>query len=162
MVQSHVEGARLEQQAQSFTIVLNGSATDVTTLFGPVREAEWAPDWKPHFIHPSEPAQREGAVFTTKSANGIERLWLLTSYDVDRGHVEYVFVTPGFTANEVKIQVVPESEKRCKATITYRHSALAPEGNVEVEKLNDHWAAEQRVHWEAAINSLLAKAGRHD
>jgi hypothetical protein len=35
--------ARLEQRAQSFTIVLLGSVADVTPLFGPVREAEWAP-----------------------------------------------------------------------------------------------------------------------
>jgi hypothetical protein len=34
-----------EQRMQSFTIKLNGSVADVTPLFGPVREAEWAPDW---------------------------------------------------------------------------------------------------------------------
>ena len=42
----------IEQRAQSFTIGLNGSVADVTPLFGPVREAEWAPDWSPRFIHP--------------------------------------------------------------------------------------------------------------
>jgi hypothetical protein len=139
--------------------VLKGSVADVTPLFGPLREAEWAPSWTPRFIHPPEGAQREGTVFTTTSANGKERLWLLTAYDVKRGRVEYVFVTPGFTANEIKIQVLPDGEKQSKATITYRHSALAPEGNEEVAKLDAYWGERERAHWQTAINAVLAKNG---
>jgi hypothetical protein len=152
----------LEQRTQSFTIELKGSVADVTPLFGPVREAEWAPGWTPRFIHPAEGAQHEGVVFTITRANGKDRLWLLTAYDVKEGRVEYVFVTPGFTANEIKIRVVPDGEKQCRATITYRHSALAPEGNEEVAKLDGYWAEQQRLHWETAINAALAKGGAHD
>jgi len=156
---ANADTVALEQRTESFTIVLNGSAARVTPLFGPVREAEWAPTWAPHFIHPREGAQRDGVVFTTIGGNGKERLWLLTAYDAKGGRVEYVFVASGFTANEVKIQVIPDGERRCKATITYRHSALAPEGNEEVAKLDAHWAEQQRVHWETAINSVLARGG---
>ena len=66
--------AMIEQRAQSFTIGLNGSVADVTPLFGPVREAEWAPDWSPRFIHPAQGVQREGVVFTTTSGDGRETL----------------------------------------------------------------------------------------
>jgi hypothetical protein len=152
----------LEQRTQSFTIVLNDSVADVTPVFGPLREAEWAPDWSPRFIYPVKGAQREGVVFTTKSVNGKDRLWLLTTYDVRNGRVEYVAITPAFTASEIKIRVVPDGEQRCKATITYRRSALAPEGNEEVAKLDAHWAEEQRIHWETAINEALVKGGAHD
>src|SRR4029450_13921974 len=127
--------AVFEQRTQSFTIVLNGSVADVTPLFGPVREAEWAPDWSPRFIYPAQGVEREGAVFTTSSGHGSDRLWVLTTYDVRNGRVEYVVVTPAFTANEIKTRVVPDGEQHCKATITYRRSALAPEGNDEVAKL---------------------------
>jgi len=154
--------AGLEQRTQSFTIVLKGSVADVTPLFGPVREVEWAPSWAPRFIHPPEGAQRDGVVFTTKSGNRKERFWLLTTYDVKAGRVEYVFLAPGFTVNEVKIRVIPDGERQCKATITYRHSALAPDGNEEVAKLDRNWAEQQRVHWEAAINSALANGGAHE
>ena len=149
--------AELEQRSQSFTISLKGSIAEVTPLFGPVREAEWAPGWAPHFLHPPEAGQREGAVFTTTTKDGRERLWLLTAYDVEQGRVEYVFIAPGFTANQIKIQVTPDGDRQCKATITYRHSAIAPEGNEEVIKLDTHWAEQQRAHWEAAINAALAK-----
>ena len=152
----------VEQRTQSFTITLNGSVGDVTPLFGPVREAEWVPDWSPHFIYPAQDVQREGVVFTTSPDRGRDRLWLLTTYDVRNGRVEYVVMTPAFTATEIKIRVVPDSEQYCKATITHRRSALAPQGNEEVAKLGEHWAEEQRIHWETAINEALAKGGTHD
>jgi hypothetical protein len=154
--------AVIEQRAQSFTIGLNGSVADVTPLFGPVREAEWAPDWSPRFIHPTQALQREGAVFTTTSADSKDRLWLLTTYDPRNGRVEYVVMTPALMASEIKIRVLPDGEHHSKATITYRRSALAPEGNGEVAKLGAHWAEQQRIHWETAINEALKKGGIHD
>src|SRR5438093_11037248 len=134
-----------EQRTQSFTIALNGSVADVTPLFGPVREAEWAPDWSPHFIHPAQGVQREGVVFTTTSGHGKDRLWLLMTFDVSNGQVEYVVMTPAFTASGVMVRVVPDVEQHCKATITYRRSALAPRGNEELAKLDAHCAEQQRV-----------------
>jgi hypothetical protein len=148
--------AVVEQRTESFTIALNGPVAGVTPLFGPVREAEWAPEWSPRFIHPAQGAQEEGVVFTT-SGHSKDRLWLLTAYDVREGRVEYVVVIPALTASEIKIRVVPDGEKHCKATITYRRSALTPEGNEEVAKLDADWAKEQRIHWEKAINAALAK-----
>jgi hypothetical protein len=71
-------------------------------------------------------------------------------------------MTPALTANEIKIRVVPDGEQHCKATVTYRRSALVPEGNEEIAKLDAHWAEEQRVHWETAINEALAKGRSHD
>ena len=154
--------AMIEQRAQSFTIGLNGSVADVTPLFGPVREAEWAPDWSPRFIHPAQGVQREGVVFTTTDGDGRDRLWLLTTYDLENGRVEYVVITPAFTASEIKIRVLSDGERHSRARIMYRRSALAPEGNTEVAKLDAHWAEQQQIHWETAINEALAKDSIHD
>jgi hypothetical protein len=154
--------ATIQQRAQSFTIGLNGSVADVTPLFGPVREAEWAPDWSPRFIHPAQGVQREGVVFTTTSGDGRDRLWLLTTYDPPNGRVEYVVITPAFTASEIKIRVLSDGERHSRATITYRRFALAPEGNTEVAKLDAHWAEQQQIHWETAINEALARDSIHD
>ena len=101
-------------------------------------------------------------MFTTTSGHGKERLWPLATYDVSNGRVEYIVMTPTFAANEIKIRVVPNGEQRCKATITYRRSAMAPEGNQEVAKLDAHWVEEQRIQWQTAINEALAKGGIHD
>src|SRR5438270_3947058 len=101
-------GAELEQRTQSFTISLKGSVAEVTPLLGPVRETEWAPGWAPHFLHPPEAGQREGAVFTTTTKDGRERLWLLTPYDVEQGQAEYVSIAPRFTATQTKIQATTD------------------------------------------------------
>ena len=71
-------------------------------------------------------------------------------------------MTPAFTASEIKIRVLSDGERHSRATITYRRSALAPEGNDEVAKLDAHWAEQQRIHWETAINEALTKGGIHD
>jgi hypothetical protein len=147
----------LEQRTQSFTIALNGSVPDVTPLFGPVHEVEWAPEWSPHFIHPTHGVQREDVVFMTAGRHAKDRLWLLTKYDVGNGQIEYVALTPLLVTSHIKIRVVPDGKQRCKATISYRHSALTPEGNEEVTKLDEHWAEQQRIHWETAINQALGK-----
>src|SRR5207237_8212153 len=102
----------VEQRTQSFTIILNGSVSEVTPLFGPVREAEWAPDWSPRFIHPVQGVQREGVVFTTSPGDGRDRLWMLTTYDVRNGRVGCVVVTLAFSAKEHKRRVISERDTR--------------------------------------------------
>ena len=42
---------RLAQSTQSFTLRLHGTVAQALPLFGPVREAEWAPHWSPQFLH---------------------------------------------------------------------------------------------------------------
>lgn len=150
----------LAQQTQSFTIVLHATVADATPLFGPVREIEWTPEWAPQFLHPAGGAQRGGVVFTTTTSTGREQLWMLLDYDVAAGRVEYVNVSPGFSATQITIRTVPDGDRRCRATITYRRSALVAAANEEVNQMDAHWAEQQRPHWEAAINAVLAKASR--
>ena len=148
----------LKHGEQSFTIRLNGSVAEVTPLFGPVREAEWAPGWTPEFAYPPNGNQAEGAVFTTKGDSDEKRIWLLTTYNEQRGQVVYVVVAPGASVSEIKIVVSPGGPNNARATVTYRRTALTAKGNPEVEKLNQGWAEQQRNHWESAINQALLKA----
>ena len=152
--------AALAQQAQSFTVRLDATVVDATPLFGPVREAEWAPDWAPRFLHPAAGAQHEGVLFTTTTSAGREQLWMLTDYDVAAGRVDYVNTSSGFAANQIAIRVVADGPRRRRATIMYRRSALDPAANDEVNLMDARWAEQQRLHWEAAINAALAKARR--
>ena len=82
---------------------------------------------------------------------------MLTTYLPKEGRVEYVCVTPGFSINQIKIRVVSAGPRQSKATITYRRSAIAPEGNDDVRRLTASWAEHQRRHWEGAINAVLEK-----
>jgi hypothetical protein len=142
---------------QNFILHLNATMPAATRLFGPVHEAEWSPDWKPQFVYPATASQVEGAIFVTKAHGGRECIWVMTAYDETQGRIEYVVVTPGLTASQISVQVASEGPDKCRATVTYRHTALSRDGTTEVEKLNAAWAEQQRVHWEAAINDALAR-----
>src|SRR5437870_5336772 len=100
-----------------------------------------------------------GRRFTTTSGDGRDRLWLLTTYNLRNGMVEYVVITPAFTAAEIKIRVLSNGERHSRATITYRRFALAPGGNTEVAKLDAHWAQQQPSRGETAMNGALTKGG---
>lgn len=152
----------LEQRTQSFTVTVKGSVAEATPLFGPVRESEWAPTWKPHFLHPSAGAQEEGAVFTAVSGDGKERLWLMTGFDANAGQVDYVFISPGFTAAELKIRLVSDGPERCKVTVTYRYSALSAQGNEEVAGVNSDWAEQHRRHWQHGLDTLAETRASHE
>jgi len=45
--------AVLSQRTESFTLALDAPVAEALPLFGPVREAEWSPDWaaaqRPHW-----------------------------------------------------------------------------------------------------------------
>ncbi len=152
----------LEQRTRSFTIVLKGPVAEVTPLFGPDREKEWAPSWSPELLSPAETGQAEGLVFKTQDQDDKEKLWVLTTYLPKEGRVEYVCVTPGHSVNQIKIRVISTGVRQSKATVTYRRSAIAPAGNDDVRRLTTSWAEHQRKHWQGAINAVLEKRSAHD
>src|SRR5436189_6317416 len=78
----------VEQRTQSFTIILNGSVSEVTPPFGTVREAEWAPDWSRRFIHLVQGVQHEAVVFAAGAGDGRDGLSLLTTDRLTHERVE--------------------------------------------------------------------------
>ena len=133
---------------------LAAPADSVFPLFGPVREAEWAPGWEPHFIAPETPAQTaDGAVFTTPGEHG-ETIWVMTTYDPRQRRVAYVIVTPGSHVAELWIQVASQGSARARADVTYRYTALGTPGNAAISHFLDTWPSRQH-HWEHAINGYL-------
>ena len=57
-------------------------------VFGPVREAEWAPDWSPRFIHLAQGRTARGRRVHYGKRSRQDRLWLFTTYDARNGQVE--------------------------------------------------------------------------
>jgi hypothetical protein len=139
------------QVIRTMTLHLAAPADALFPLFGPVREAEWSPDWKPTFIVPDPPAQgRAGAVFTTEDA-----VWVMTDYDPARRQVRYVTLHPGRVVAQLWIDVSEEGPGRSRAVVTYRMTLLGPEGRATLDHFVtsfEHWPH----HWEQAIAATLA------
>jgi hypothetical protein len=146
----------LQSVTHAFTLALDAPVARAAPLFGPVREAEWSPAWKPAFLHPAEPAQVEGAVFTTGPDPQARSLWILTDYAPAEGRIAYVVVAPGVLATQIRVALVPRGTGGSSATVTYRRWALAPAGNALVEAFAKH-ADSMGPHWEAAVNGALAR-----
>jgi hypothetical protein len=149
----------LRSAARSFTIHLDAPPAATAPLFGPVREAEWAPTWTPRFLHPAAPAQVEGAVFTTDGPHGT-LTWLLSRFDERAGVIDYEVLAPGYALTRISIRVAPgRTANTSDAVVTYRRMALAPEANTYVEEFERHFES-QGPHWQEAINAAIAKGAR--
>ena len=149
------ESARLHAE-RSFVVHVDAPFDQAVPLFGPIGEREWAPDWSPHMIFPTDgsfPAR--GSVFTTGGKHGDE-IWVLTGYDTQNGLVSYLVVLPGYLVTQIEIRLQGQGEKRTVAEVTYRRTALSAAGDHMVTHFVDNVSG-HAAHWEHAINEALRK-----
>jgi hypothetical protein len=115
------------QAIRSFTIALNAPPDVATLPFGPVAEQGWDSDWRPRFVFPAVPEDREGAVFTID--HGSLQTWLLQTWDMRNHIVRYVAFDPGVKLSEITIRVSPQGAGRSQAVVTYRRTGLSSAGD---------------------------------
>jgi len=156
----HIAGAQnLRHARRTMNFEFAESADSLFVLFGPTREGEWAPGWKPTFMVAADSAQTsEGAVFTTPAGHGGQRVayWVMNEYDVVARRVRYVRIVPEMTAIQLDITVTPTARSSGRVEATYTYTALTEKGNDAVEAFaNDITAV--RAHWDRAINDYLAR-----
>ena len=137
----------------TLNLQLPAPPAEVFPLFGPVRETEWSPDWKPRFLFPAESGQKVGAVFTTKHGAG-DAVWVLAAYDESALRMTYVIVFPGMVATKLDIALKPAPDGNTAASVTYRQTALSEKGDHYVMQFADQLPGE-RDHWEQAIAHVL-------
>lgn len=154
--------ARAETRAHvepSIVLHLPAPPSVVFPLFGPNRESEWAPDWKPEMLYPADGSQKAGAVFTTKG-NHRDLVWVLATYDEAALKITYVIVKPGARAGQLDITLSPFGNNETEATVTHRMTSLAAEEDASVKDFGVHFPLE-REHWERAISARLRELTRH-
>jgi hypothetical protein len=143
------------QATRTMSLDLPGSADQAFPLFGPDREREWSPEWNPAFVVPATPGQSPAGAIFLVDHDPNPMVWVMTDYDPAQRIVRYVVVRAGRTVTQLWIQVVPVSEKACRADVTYRYTALAPEGQHAVEHFVQTFPG-WKQHWESHIAPVLA------
>ena len=152
------QSGAIVQATRTMSLDLPGNADRAFPLFGPDREREWSPDWNPAFVVPTSPGQTpDGAIFLVDHDPN-PMIWVMTDYDPAQRIVRYVVVRAGRTVTQLWIQVVPVSEKACRADVTYRYTALAPEGQHAVKHCVQTFPG-WKQHWESHIAPVLAHGG---
>jgi hypothetical protein len=151
-------GQTREHAQASITLRLPAPPAVVFPLFGPVREAEWAPHWNPTILYPPDRRQSAGSVFTTRqhdrAVHDRDAVWVLTTYDEAALRIGYVIVRPAISASQLDIALKLIGEKETEATVTHRLTSLSEEGDGFVKEFAAEFPLE-RDHWEQAISGRL-------
>lgn len=129
--------------------------TQAFQFFTPDGERLWVPGWSPEYLHPRDGPQCEGAVFRT-NAGGEETVWMVTRFDPEGGAAEYVRVTPGSRMGTVSIRAAAADEATTIVHVTYRVTALSPDGNAAVQAFDAGFDA-MMAEWAAAVTGVLGK-----
>ncbi|HUI44144.1 MAG TPA: hypothetical protein VL523_19435 [Terriglobia bacterium] len=138
-------------------LTLNVPYEVAAPLFGPLAEEQWSPDWKPRFLYPNPPADREGAVFEVDFSPTHQSVWTMTQYDLAGGHIQYVFTISHAVLTRIDITLARSSAGGTDVTVVHERTALDPGVNAAVQKMAKS-DAEQVAEWKAPIEAWATKS----
>ena len=130
------------------------------SFLSPEGERQWIDGWDPEYLnppgrpHPPPP----GTVFRTRHG-GEETLWLVLAFDAAAGTADYVRVTAGSRVGTVSVRARDAGGGTTEAVVTYRLTALSPEGNRKLEEMTAEGYDSMLRRWEAAIRSAVRDPG---
>jgi hypothetical protein len=124
-------------------------------LFGALAEQKWAEGWKPVFLYPDPPADREGAVFRVESP-GHSSIWTTTVFDLAGGHVQYLVVLNNAIVTRIDIRLTRNGAEKTDVSVLYERTAIDPSVNDRVRALAKKDAG-HADEWRDAINAYAAR-----
>lgn len=137
-------------------ILLDGRLDEVFTLFSPLGERLWVPDWNPEILYPPDRSWRQGALFRTMEKTG-EAIWIVTRHDRHRSQVEYHRVEPGWWVARVEVSCTSASAHLTRAKVIYEFVGLSEQGNAEIRTMSAEAYAQKMARWTEWINHHLAQ-----
>jgi hypothetical protein len=140
-----------------FEFTVKAPYDTVAPLFGALKEKVWAGDeWNPVFVYPDPAHDIEGAVFKINHGHGhAEATWINTVFDLESGHVQYVYVVPEKQAVLIDIHLVRhEAPSSTEAKVVYKRTALRPEFNERVAELGNK-DRHSGPEWSSGIDAYL-------
>jgi hypothetical protein len=153
---SHSSGKPVVHVENGFEFTAHGSYKTVAPLFGAFGERAWAGDhWKPNFLYPVPARDVEGEVFTVSHGHLLST-WVNTAFDLDAGHIQYVYVIPDAQAVLIDIHLTRNDPENTGVKVVYERTALDADFNNHVTELGgkDKGSGSE---WETAINAALQK-----
>lgn len=134
---------------------INGTVKEIMPLYCPVRELDWCENWNPKAVYSNSGFVEKDCVFIT-SHGETEVTWIVTDYDIEKGHVEMFYHVPGIIVTKLEIQVTPLSDHKTKAVLTYGKTSLSKIGDKVLEEFTEDEYRIMMDSWEKAMNHYLA------
>lgn len=142
----HVENA--------FEFTAHGPYQAVAPLFGAWGERAWAGDhWKPRFLYPQPPSDIAGEVFTVAHSH-LQSTWVNTAFDLDSGHVQYVYIIPEAQAVLIDIHLHAHDANSTDVKVVYQRTALSSDFNDHVTELGGQ-DRNSVAEWQKSIDGYL-------
>lgn len=155
---SQAPASDLAHVRTEFHISVNLPYAEAAPLFGAWAEQKWAPDWKPQFIYPSPPADREGAVFKVEHGS-YSSIWITSVFDLANGHIQYVYLLNMALMTRIDIHLKSEAASRTAVSVIYERTALDPAANEHATHMATS-DSQQAPKWQAALDAYAAKQSR--
>ena len=122
-------------------------------LFGALAEQKWSPGWKPRFIYPDPPEDRQGAVFFVDSGDH-SALWTMTEFDLVRGRIQYVFLLNQAILTRIDIALSRNSASKTDVVVAYHRTALNAAANDHIKHFSSIDAS-KGAEWKSAIEASM-------
>jgi hypothetical protein len=125
------------------------------SLFTPLGETRWVPDWAPAFVYPASGEAQEGMVFVTSHGDETT-FWTLVDYDPDRHYARYSRVTPGSRSTIVEVRCSAGGDGRTSVTVDYTLTGLSEAGNHVISEFCGDAYRTMIEHWRTLIEQSIA------
>jgi hypothetical protein len=140
-----------------FTV--GGSVEFIFSLFSPLGEKSWVPQWDPELLHPEGATWERGLVFRTKEERG-DAIWIVSLLDRPGHRVEYHRVESDRYVARVEVCCRALSAAETEVQTTYEFIGLSKEGNEQIATMTEDDYKAKMTRWQNWINTLLQKQHR--
>jgi hypothetical protein len=148
---------RVAHVENGFEFTVKAPYETVAPLFGALKEKVWAGDeWNPVFLYPQPAQDLEGEVFKINHGHGhAEATWVNTAFDLESGHVQYVYIVPEKQAVLIDIHLLRrEAPSSTDVKVVYKRTALRPDFNLRVAELGNK-DRQSGPEWSSGIDAYL-------
>jgi hypothetical protein len=128
-------------------------------LFTAPGEKLWISIWDPILLNGD--GYERGTAFVT-SNHGHTTYWLVTDYDTDAKHAQYVRVTPEANTGTVDVSITPNGNAGATVHVAYQLTGLSAAGNSDLEEsFSESKYADMMEEWRNMINNSRKKIDEH-
>jgi len=138
---------------------LDMTPEEAQPLFTAPGEKLWIPIWDPVILHGD--GYENGTAFVT-TIHGHTTYWLVTDYDTEVKHAQYVRVTPGANTGTVDVSITENGKGGATVNVVYQLTGLSSAGNADLEdSFSEPKYAEMMEEWRTMINDSREKIDDH-
>ena len=128
-------------------------------LFTAPGEKLWISIWDPVILHGD--GYEKGTVFVTNN-HGHTSYWLVTDYDTNAKHAQYVRVTPDADTGTVDVSITSNGKGGATVNVAYQLTALSAAGNEKLkESFSESNYAKMMKDWRSMIDDSRGKIDDH-